>query len=166
MIDRTKKAFYAAVGAPVVAAKRAGETLDELSKKVKELRGSMSDDLRNEVEAWAAEGEKLISRVSEQPVVEDLTSRIDLDAQVGKLREQLDEILESWRKNFRPESAKVEKVAVTTETKPAPAKKPAAKKPAAKKPAAGKPAAAKTASSKTTSTKAATARKQPAKASA
>ena len=137
----TKKAFYAAVGAPLVTMKRAGDALKEVSEKLTDRFGDMSDklseDARNEFDLWADEGEKLVSKVSEQKVVEDLTARVDLEdiqERVGKLRDQLEDILASWRESFSPSDA-VEKLVVEVEKKPA-AKKPAAKKPAAKKPAA------------------------------
>ncbi len=148
MIETTKKAFYAAVGAPVVVTKRAGEVLEEWTKKAKDLRSSVSEDVRKEFASWTAEGERVVTRVSEQPVVEDIASRLDIDGQVGKLREQLDDILESWRKNFRPPAEKIE---VTSAPKhPAAETAPAATQAAAKKPAAKKPAAKSTAAKKAT----------------
>jgi len=182
MID-SKKAFYAAVGAPMVTMKRTGDALKELSDKLTDRVGELSDkftgDARKEFDLWADEGEKLVSKVSEQKVVEDLSARVDLDEiqeRVGKLRDQLEDILSSWRESFAP-GDEVEKPVVKVEKKPAakkpaaktaaakkpaakkttaaakkpaaktaPAKKPATKKPATKKPAAKKPAAKKTAS--------------------
>jgi hypothetical protein len=148
MID-SKKAFYAAVGAPMVTMKRTGDALKELSEKLTDRVGELSDkftgDARKEFDLWADEGEKLVSKVSEQKVVEDLSARVDLDEiqeRVGKLRDQLEDILSSWRESFAP-GDEVEKPVVKVEKKPA-AKKPAAKKPAAKTAAAKKPAAKKT----------------------
>ena len=165
----TKKALYAAVGAPMVAMKRAGDALKELSEKLTDRVGDMGEkltgDARKEFELWAEEGEKLVSKISEQKVVEDLSARVDLDEiqeRVGKLRDQLEDILSSWRESFSPgevvEKPVVEVAAKRPATKTAaaaaetaPARKPAAKKPAtkttttaAKKPAArtaAKPAA-------------------------
>jgi hypothetical protein len=168
----TKKAFYAAVGAPMVTMKRAGEALRELSDKLTDRVGDAGDKLteeaRKEFDMWAEEGEKLVSKLSEQKVVEDLSARVDLDEiqeRVGKLRDQLEDILSSWRESFapgdeveKPEVKVVKKPAAKTAAarkptaKTAPAKKPAAKKPAAKKPAA-KTAAAKKPAAKTAASK-------------
>ena len=155
----TKKAFYAAVGAPLVTMKRAGDALKEVSDKLTDRFGDMSDklseDARNEFDLWADEGEKLVSKLSEQKVVEDLTARVDLEdiqERVGKLRDQLEDILASWRESFSP-SDTVEKLAVEVEKKPV--AKPAAKKPAVKTAPAKKPAAKKPAT-KTTAKAAAT----------
>ncbi len=156
----TKKALYAAVGAPMVAMKRAGDALKELSEKLTDRVGDMGEkltgDARKEFELWAEEGEKLVSKISEQKVVEDLSARVDLDEiqeRVGKLRDQLEDILSSWRESFSPGEV-VEKPVVEVA-----AKKPAAKKPAAKKPAAKKPAT----KAATTAAKTAPARKPAAK---
>ena len=165
----TKKAFYAAVGAPLVTMKRAGDALKEVSEKLTDRFGDVSDklseDARKEFDLWADEGEKLVSKLSEQKVVEDLTARVDLEEiqeRVGKLRDQLEDILASWRESFSP-SDEVEKLVVEVEKKPV-AKKPVAKKPVAKtavkKPAtktapAKKPAAKKPATKTTATTKAA-----------
>jgi hypothetical protein len=166
----TKKAFYAAVGAPLVGLKRTGDALKELSDKLTERFGDVSekltDDARKEFDLWADEGEKLIGKISEQKVVEDLSARVDLDEiqeRVGKLRDQLEDILTSWRESFSP-SETIEKPVIQVEKKPAakkpaaktaaarkaaaktaPARKPAAKKAPVSKPAANKPAAKATA---------------------
>ena len=146
MID-SKKAFYAAVGAPMVTMKRTGDALKELSEKLTDRVGELNDkftgDARKEFDLWADEGEKLVNKVSEQKVVEDLSARVDLDEiqeRVGKLRDQLEDILSSWRESFAP-GDEVEKPVVKVEKKPA-AKKPAPKTAAAKKPAAKKTTAA------------------------
>ena len=150
MIETTKKAFYATVGAPVLTAKKVNEKFQEMTSRLRDT------DLKAEFEAWAAEGEKLVERFGDQPVIEEWTARLDdihMPAQVSKLREQLDEMVENFRKSFRPEEAVTVPV---KEEKPA-AKKPAAKKPAAstKKPAAStkKPAAKKASTAKSTGSK-------------
>lgn len=172
IVETSKKMLYAAVGAPVVTARRVADRITGVSGKVHDLRDRMSDDLAKELDAWASEGEKLIERVMEREAVEgivdDIVGRVDLDQiqeQVGKLRENLDEMLQSWRSSFRPEPATPQKVEVVEE----PAKKPAAKKPAAKKtpakkPATKKPATAtkKPAAKKPAAKKPATAAKKPA----
>jgi len=157
--EASKKMLYAAVGAPVVTVRKLGERITGAGDRVSDLRDRVSDELTKELEAWAKEGEKLILKIREregvEEFVEDLTERVDLDQiqeRVGKLRENLDEMLQSWRTSFKP--ATPEKIEVVEE---APAPKPAAKKPAAKastaakKPAAKKPAAKKPAAKKTTS---------------
>ncbi len=155
---QTKKAkniLYAAVGAPVVAARKVGDQVQALKEKVEKEKADYGKDLEKALEAWAAEGEKLLGRLKEGKVVEEISSKMDLDQakeQVGKLRDQLEEMLETWRQSFRPEKAEVEpEVKVETEDKPA-AKTTAKTSTTAKKPAAKKPAA------KTTTTKASAAK--------
>jgi hypothetical protein len=97
--DATKTVFYAAVGAPVVATRKLTDTLTELSTK-------FAGDFRKEYGAWAAEGEKVVGRIADQKLVEDFTSRVDVDnisEQVGKLRGQLEDLVATWRQNFNPE---------------------------------------------------------------
>jgi hypothetical protein len=91
---------------------------------------------------------KVTDRKAVEEFVEDMGAKMDFDQiqeQVGKLREQLDDMLSNWRASFRPTTEKPEPVKAAA--KPA-AKKTAtaAKKPAAKKTAtaAKKPAAPKT----------------------
>jgi hypothetical protein len=156
--EASKKVLFAAVGAPVVTARRLTERITDASGKVHDLRGKMADELTKELDAWAAEGEKLIQRIREregvEELVDDLAERVDLEQiqeHVGRLREHLDEMLQSWRASFRP--ATPQKVEVVEEP-PTPAK-PATKKPAvakksapakkptpARKPPAKKPVAA------------------------
>jgi polyhydroxyalkanoate synthesis regulator phasin len=147
--ETSKKVLFAAVGAPVVAARK-------LSERVTEMSGKFSEDLSKEYDLWAKEGEKVVTKVTDRQAVEefveDLGAKMDFDQiqeQVGKLREQLDDMLSNWRSSFRPATEKVEpvKAAATPAAKPAAAKTTtAAKKPAAKKTttAAKKPAAKKT----------------------
>lgn len=165
MIEAQKKAFYAAVGAPVAVGKklsdRINERLAEANTKLDETRERISKEARSEFEEWAKEGERMLGRLQDRKVVEDLANRMDVDQfqeQVGKLRGQLEDMLETWRANFLPERAEevkaAEKVTVEvkeTVTKTSPktaAKKPAARKPAAKTAAARKPAAKKPAAKK------------------
>ncbi len=168
--ETSKKVLYAAVGAPVVTARKLGERISGAGDKVTDLRDKVSDELTKELESWASEGEKLIQRIREregvEDLVDDLADRVDLDQiqeHVGRLRENLDDLLQSWRSSFKPAATPPQKIEVVEEPKPAPApKKPAARKPAAKKTtatAAKKPAAKKTttttrkpAAKKTTST--------------
>ncbi len=163
-----KSVLYAAVGAPLVAARKVGDQVESLKGKFSKEKASYTKAAEKAITDWAVEGEKVVNRFSEGKVVEEITSKVDLDqakTQVGKLRDQLEDMLSTWRRSFRPEKDAEEKA------KPAPAKKPTAKKPAAKapakKPAAKAPAkkpAAK--SSATTATKSSTAaKKSPAKSS-
>lgn len=177
MMDTAKKAFFAAVGAPVVVGREVGDRAMQLNSRVIELRTKLRDDAQKRFDTYATEGRKMVDQVQDQKVVEDLTARVDFDQiqeQVGKLRGQLEDMVSTWRDAFLPEEERVEKVKVEVEaevTKPAakpaatkPAAKTAAKKPAAKTSTAKKPAA-KTAAKKTAAKKPAaksTAAKKPA----
>ena len=71
----------------------------------------MSTETRKEYDIWAEEGEKIVTRLGEQPVVEDFASRVDIDqlqGQMHKIREQLEEMLEAWRDSFLPEKESIE----------------------------------------------------------
>jgi hypothetical protein len=147
IVDTTKKVLFAAVGAPVIATRK-------LSDRVADLSGKFTEDLAKEYDLWVEEGEKVVNKVTDRKAVEefveDMGAKMDFDQiqeQVGKLREQLDDMLSNWRSSFRPATEKVEAVkpAVKAAAKPA-AKKPVAKKPVAKKTttAAKKPVAKKT----------------------
>ena len=153
IVDTTKKVLYAAVGAPVIAARK-------VSDRVTEMSGKLAEDFTKEYDLWAKEGEKVVSKVTDRKAVEefveDMGAKMDFDQiqeQVGKLREQLDDMLSNWRTSFRPATEKVEPKKATAKPTPA-AKKTtttAAKKPAAKKTtttAAKKPAAKKTTTAK------------------
>ncbi|MGZ5382533.1 MAG: hypothetical protein ACXWH0_00915 [Acidimicrobiia bacterium] len=150
IVDTTKKVLYAAVGVPVVTARKLSERVTE-----------MSNQLTKDYEVWAKEGEKVVNKVTDRKAVEDFVedigAKMDFDQiqeQVGKLRGQLDDMLTNWRSSFRPATEKT--VPAKPAAQPAPkvtaaAKKPVAKKPvtakttaAAKKPVAKKPITAKT----------------------
>ncbi len=161
-----KKYIYAAVGAPVVAAKSTQERVEEIRTKIEEKRKSVSTDAQKRIDTWATEGESTVGRLTDAKSIDELTTRVDFDQvqeQVNKLRDQLEDLVATWRSNFRPATEAPAKVEAKVETaakapaakkpaakKPAAAaaKKPAAKKPAAKKPAAKKPAAKKPAAAK------------------
>jgi len=154
-----KNVLYAAVGAPVVAARRVGERAGEMSTKLSEQATGYTKTLEKKVDVWAAEGQKVIGKIGDQKVVEDITSRVDLDQakdQVSKLRDQLEDMLATWRTSFRPEETGTKAPVGDTTPKSTVAKKPAAKKPTAKKPAA------KTTTAKSTKTSAAKTTKSPA----
>ena len=159
-----KNVLYAAVGAPVVAARRVGERAGEMSTKLSEQATGYTKTLEKKVDVWAAEGQKVIGKIGDQKVVEDITSRVDLDQakdQVSKLRDQLEDMLATWRTSFRPEETGTKAPAGDPTPKSTVANKTAAKKPAAKKPAAKKPAV-KTTTAKSTKTSAAKTTKSPA----
>jgi hypothetical protein len=163
---KTKNILYAAVGAPLVAVRKVGDRVEDLRSKLNEEATSYTQVAEKTIDEWAAEGEKLINRISDGKVVDEITAMVDLDQakeQVTKLRDQLEDMLATWRTSFRPEKAedKVETAPAGTPARTSPAKAPA-KKPATRKPAAktsaSKPSAAKT-------SKSSTAKTSPAKAS-
>ncbi len=157
----SKKYAYAVIGAPLVIARQAQEKIDGLRTKAGETATSLSKDARARVNLWSKEGEKLVGKVADSKKIDELTAKVDLGPakdQVNKLRDQLEDLLSTWKANFRPEGVAKEKVVIETPKPPAKtaAKRPAAKAPtaprtvtktAAKKPAAKAPAA-KTAAKK------------------
>lgn len=166
---QAKNVLYAAVGAPVVAARKMSDRVNALKGRVTEETSSYTEFANKAIDDWAVEGEKVVSGIRDGKVVEEISHKVDLDQakeQVGKLRDQLEDMLATWRQSFRPEQA-----GATTPAEPAPktsaAKKPAAKKPAAKKPTAKKSTAAKRPAAKSsaakTSKSSTAAKKSPAK---
>ena len=149
----TKKYIYAAVGAPVVVAKTAKTRVEGIRGKIEENLKSLSTDAQKRIEGWAIEGESTVERLSDSKSIDELTTRVDFDqmqSQVNKLRDQLEDLVATWRTNFRPATETSAKPVSTPASKPAAStKKPVAKKPVAKKPAAAakKPAAKKPAAS-------------------
>ena len=147
---QAKNVLYAAVGAPVVAAKKVGDQVGELRARVNKGATTYTEAAEKAMSNWAAEGEKVVSRISDGAVVEEISQKMDLDQakeQVSKLRDQLEDMLDTWRHSFRPEekNEKAEPAAKTTAAKTTTAKKPAAKKTSAS-------SATKTAASKKSST--------------
>ena len=141
---QTKSVLYAAVGAPVVAARKVGEKVNDLRVKMSDEATGYTRTAEKAIDSWAVEGEKIVGRVTDGKVVDELAAKVDFDQakeQVGKLRDQLEDMLSTWRTSFRPEKATENKE--VTEVK-APAKKPAARKPAAKTAKTTKASAAKT----------------------
>jgi hypothetical protein len=161
---QAKNVIYAAVGAPVVAARKLTDQVNEIRGKVSKETTSYTKVANEAIDGWAVEGEKVVSGIRDGKVVEEISQKVDLDQakdQVGKLRDQLEDMLATWRQSFRPEKAEdkgsADKPAAKTATK-----KPAAKS-AASKPA-NKASAAKTTAKSGTSTaaKKSTAKKTPA----
>ena len=164
-----RKAFYAGIGAPVVAGRMAKDYAD----KIVDHGNKLSDNAQKRFAEFSKEGEKVTKQLRDTDVVEEIQNRVDFDKvqdRVEKMRDQLEGALESWRESFTPAAQPVKVAAKKAPAKKAPASKPAAKKPATK--AASKPAAkkapAKTTAKKTTSTakKTTTAKKAPAKTTA
>jgi hypothetical protein len=123
---KTKSVLYAVVGAPVVAARKVGDKAGDFRVKLSENATGYGQAAEKAIDNWAVEGEKVVGRITDGKVVEEISSKVDLDQakeQVGKLRDQLEDMLATWRTSFRPEKS-AEK---PTETAKAPAKKPAAK---------------------------------------
>jgi hypothetical protein len=161
-MEQAKNVLYAAVGAPVVAARKVNDQVSTLKGRFSEETTNYTKAANKTIDEWAAEGEKVVSGIREGKVVEEISQKVDLDQakeQVSKLRDQLEDMLATWRNSFRPEKAEE-----TASDKPAadrPADKTTAKKPAAKpaaKTSAAKttksPTAAKTSSAKSTTSKA------------
>lgn len=157
---QAKNVLYAAVGAPVVAARKMGDQVDAWRARVNKETAGYTEAAEKTLNSWAAEGEKVVSRISQGAVVEEISQKVDLDQakeQVSKLRDQLEDMLDTWRQSFRPEEK--------AEFKPvAAAKAPAAKKPVAKTTTAKKPAA-KTTTARKPAAKTTTAKKPAAKKS-
>ncbi len=136
---KTKNVLYAVVGAPVVAARKVGDKAGDIRTRLSENATGYGQAAEKAIDKWAVEGEKVVGRISDGKVVEEISSKVDLDQakeQVGKLRDQLEDMLATWRNSFRPEKSAVS-------TKPAEPAKAPAKKPATKT-GTVKPSAAKT----------------------
>ncbi len=165
MFDTQKKivikAVHSSLGAPVVARRMA----EEYMSKVSEIADRIVEQAQSRYDESAKEGAKIAKRFQNGTVVEEIQHRVDMDKvqdRVGKLRDQLDAALDSWRENFTPSEGKPapEKVAVEgpkTVGKKTPANKPATKT-SAKKTPAKKTTATKTTAARTTAAKRTTAK--------
>ncbi len=159
-----KKYAYAAVGAPVAVAKMAYGQVETAVEKLNEHAEGMRKSAVKRIDGWAVEGEKVVKRVGDTKTIDEIASKVDFDSvqeQVHKLRDQLEDLMATWRANFKPGG----KPEAPKAAAPKPAAKPAAKTTAAKKPAAKKPAAKKPAA-KTAAAKKPAARKPAAKPAA
>jgi len=158
-----KTVLYAAVGAPVVAARKIGERVEEIRASLNKEADSFTKTTSRKLEVWAGEGQKVIDKITHTKVVDELTAKVDFDQvsnQVGKLRDQLEDMLSTWRSSFRPEkvaTANAGTSRVKFETKPV--KKTAGSNGSAKR------STTKSSTKKATATKATT-RKAPAKKAA
>lgn len=149
---QTKNVIYAAVGAPVVAARKVSDQVSTLRSRVSDEATSYTEVANKAIDGWATEGENFVSELRDGKVVEEISQKVDFDQareQVGKLRDQLEEMLATWRQSFRPEEAGEQDTGGTT------AETPAAEKPANKSTAATKPAAKSSAAKTTQSSSAA-----------
>ena len=105
---QTKNVLYATVGAPVVAARKVGEGVTVLRSKISEGTSGYGQVADKAIDSWAVEGEKVVARITDGKVVDEITAKVDLDQakeQVSKLRDQLEDMLATWRSSFRPEKA-------------------------------------------------------------
>ena len=160
---KTKTVLYAAVGAPVVAARKLGDRLTEIRASLSKEADNLGKNTNRRISVWANEGEKVVNRISEGKMVDELAAKVDFDQvseQVSKLRDQLEDLLGTWRASFRPEKT-APKAAVTTTIK---AETPT--KPAATKSPPGKTTVGKTTTAKKSPAKKAPAKKTAAKSSA
>jgi len=147
----TKNVLYAAVGAPIAAAKTLNSRIETLRSELENRTSDLTTTAQKRIEEWSQEGREVVNRVSDGKMVDDFAAKVDFDQardQVIKLRDQLEDMLATWRTSFRPadEAAKpaTEKVTTAAQSKTATSPKaPAAKKPAAKAPAKKAPAAKK-----------------------
>ena len=117
--EGAQKAAYAVMGAPVVA-----------GRKIAQLGGRVGKTAQRELEAWVTEGEKLTERLMDRKVVTDIKERVDLDqlqGRVEKLRDQLEDVLASWRDNFKPQTEDAQDAKTEPASKPTDAKAPAEK---------------------------------------
>ncbi|MCH8985888.1 MAG: hypothetical protein IIB04_04645 [Acidobacteria bacterium] len=122
------KAFYAAIGAPVVAVR----LLSEYSDKMMEAGNKLTGAAKSQFETLAEEGEKFASELRSSDMADDIQEFVSVDQiqdTVGKLREQLESALTSWRETFNPDGP------VKVKTTRAKTAKPAATKTATRKPA-------------------------------
>ena len=84
--EQATKAFYAALGAPVVT-----------GRKLRDFANRLADDWADTFAEMAAEGEKVAEQLQDRNV--DLEQ---LQTQVEKLRDQLETVLTTWRETFTP----------------------------------------------------------------
>lgn len=108
----TRNALYAAVGAPIAAVKAINSRLETIRTEMESRTDEFSELAEKMLEDWAREGRLVVDKVSDAKMVDELTARVDFDQareQVTKLRDQLEEMLATWRTSFRP----VEEAAVS-----------------------------------------------------
>jgi hypothetical protein len=152
--ENVKKAFYAAVGTPMVAGRKfidfstdllTETSLEDLETAGREVTGAIRDSKMVE------QIQESVDLIQEAKVVEQLHVKVDVDQfqeRVEVLREQLETALHNWREQFTPGVAGPQSVKVEVEAETPTPKKTTAKKTTAKK-AAPKTTADKTAPKKT-----------------
>ena len=168
--ENVKKAFYAAVGTPMVAGRKFVDfstdlftetSLEDLETAGREVTGAIRDSKVVE------QIQESVDLIQEAKVVEQLHVKVDVDQfqeRVEVLREQLETALHNWREQFTPgvagpQPVKVEVEAETPAPKKTTAKKTTVKKTTPKttaKKAAPKKAAPKSTAKKTDPKKAST----------
>lgn len=105
---KAKTAMYAAVGAPIVAARALNTRLETLRREMESRGEGLGDRAQQLLDEWSREGRQAMGKVSEGKMVDEFASKVDFDQarqQVGKLRDQLEDVLGTWRTSFRPESS-------------------------------------------------------------
>lgn len=157
----TKRYLYAAVGAPIMVTKATQDRFEDLRARLTKNAFDLRKDARKTVDGWATQGEKLVGKVADATAIDELAAKVDFDqvsTQVHRLRDQLEDLVDTWRTNFRP---------VTSAAAPQPAASfAAASFAAAPKTAAVSAAAPKTAAVSAAAPKAATAKRAAPKAAA
>ena len=92
----------------MVAARKVGVKAGDFRSKLSEGATEYGQVAEKAIDSWAVEGEKVVGRITDGKVVEEISSKVDLDQakeQVSKLRDQLEDMLATWRTSFRPEKA-------------------------------------------------------------
>jgi hypothetical protein len=121
----------------------ASEAATEVRTRLNKEANSFGKNAQTRMDKWASEGEKVWNRLSDAKVVDEFASRVDFDqvsTQVNKLRDQLEDLLATWRSSFRPEklpTIKAEASSDGVKFETIPAKKPAARKSTAAKKTSG-----------------------------
>lgn len=131
-----EKAFYATVGAGVVAGRKLAAVdlqgkLEELrtrtqgvdyKAKADEVGTKARDQFMSAYGEWAEVGSGVVGDLREKVDVDDLTNkvgeRVHVDQwqeQAGKLRGQLEDLVTNWRANFAPEGTVSETIEVAVE---------------------------------------------------
>jgi len=163
--ENVTKAFYAAVGAPMVTGRKFVEfgtnlftetSIDDLEAAGREVTGAIRDS------RVAEQIQESVDLIQEAKVVEQIQVRVDVDQfqeRVEVLREQLETALHNWREQFTPGVAGPKPVKVeveaeeTTSAQKADSRKTTAKKTTAKKTTAARKTTAKKATPKKTAPK-------------
>lgn len=114
----TKQILYAAVGAPIVTLKTVNARFESLRDQVGDRTETITANANEHIDEWADEGRQVVSKVSEGKVVDEIAAKVDFDQareQVTKLRDQLEDMLATWRSSFRPVDEAIEKVDVAAD---------------------------------------------------